>query len=181
MITGRGGFNIYLTLLCVASLCCACQTSKTPKKDDPSKQKSSLRVHIEVVADSLDFHVAVPVYRENPVMVNVDKDPFLTEADVDEAKVVEVLGGYDLQIKFNRRGSWILENYTTANPGRHLAIFSLFGKKADESRWLAAPVIRQRMPNGVLSFPPDASRAETERIALGLNNAAKKNRKNSQW
>jgi len=178
MIIGRRRFNIYLSLFCATALFGGCAWFK---KDSPDKQTSTLRIHLEVLPDNMDFHVAVPVYREKPVLVNVDKAPFLTEANVEEAKVVDVLGGFDLQIKFDRQGGWILENYTTTNPGKHLAIFATFGRKSDESRWLAAPVISRRLDKAVLTFTPDASREEAERIARGLNNAAKEKRKKSEW
>jgi len=177
MITGRSRFNIYLLFLCVAFLACGCGSTKN-KKDEPL---STLRIHMEVTAVAMDFSIKVPIYRAKPVTLTVDKDPFLSELNVASAKVVEVMGGFALQIEFNHSGSMLLEQYTTANPGRHIAIFSLFGKQKDDSRWLAAPVISRRISNGVLGFTPDASREETERIALGLNNYAKKSQEKSKW
>jgi preprotein translocase subunit SecD len=105
----------------------------------------------------------------------------LTELNVSSAKVVEVMGGFALQIEFNHSGNMLLEQYTAANPGRHLAVFSLFGKKKEESRWLGAPIIAHRISNGILIFTPDASRDEAERIAAGLNNYAKKSLEKSKW
>ena len=43
-----------------------------------------------------------------------------------------------------------------------------------EGRWLAAPLIRQRISDGTLSFSPDASREEMERLVFGLNEALRK-------
>jgi len=42
---------------------------------------------------------------------------------------------------------------------------------------LAAPLIQRRISDGVLSFTPDATRADTDEIALGLNNEAVKHGK----
>ena len=179
MITGRCRFNIFLMLSLAALLASGCQSAKKDKEKD--KQFSTLRIHLEVTAAPMDFSIKVPVYRENPVMVTVDKDPILTEGNVASAKVVEVMGGFDLQIEFDHSGSLLLEQYTTSNPGRRIAIFSLFGKKKEDSRWLAAPVMSKRITNGKLVFTPDASREEAERIALGLNNFAKKNQENNKW
>ena len=118
------------------------------------------------------------ISRANPVMVNVQKSPFLTEASVKEAKVVEVIGGFALRLKFDRQGGWLLEQYSTANLGKHVAIFSEFASPSDEKlnqgRWLAAPRINQRITDGTLAFTPDATRAEAEQIVVGLNNVAKK-------
>lgn len=176
MITGRRRFNIYLLLGLALALTPGCKTS--PEE----KTHATLRVHLEVVPSAMDYSTRVPVYRAKPVMVTVDKGAFLTEANVAEASVEEVLGGFDLRIKFDRQGSWILENFTTSNLGKHCAIFSVFGDSlSKQSRWLAAPVITRRISDGTLSFTPDASRKEAEQIALGLKNAAKKNKDESRW
>lgn len=178
MKIGRNRFNIYLLLTLALILPCGCRT----RGDDKDKVQATLRVHVEVVPASMDFSTTVPVYREKPVMVTVDKSPFVTEADVESAKVVDVRGGFDLQIQFDRRGTWLLEEYTTTNPGKHFAVFSEFGvKKSRTSRWLAAPIIYRRISNGILRFTPDATREEAEKIALGLNNVAKKVNEASKW
>ncbi len=178
MVTGRSRFNIYLLLL-PAVLAAGCQSTKDGK--DP-KPVATLEVHVEAQRDLMDFSMPVPVFREKPVMVNVDKNAFLTEAEVSEAKVIEEAGGgFTIQIQFERRGSWLLENYTTTNPGKHLAIHCKFGPKLKESRWLGAPVIRKRISNGILTFTPDASREEADQIVLGLNAVAKKVREKSKW
>lgn len=177
MITARTRFNIYFLFSFVAVLLAGCQSAKRNGKEP----LSTVRVHIEMSAAPMDFTATVPVYRGNPVMVTVYKEPFLTEGHVASAKVVEVLGGFDLQVQFNHSGTLLLEQYTTSNPGRHLAVFSTFGKAKAESRWLAAPEIRRRISNGLLTFTPDASRAEAERIAEGLNNFAKQQKAKSRW
>ena len=114
--------------------------------------------------------------------LTVDKSPILTEANVVGAQVVDVPGGFDLRIKLDRQGSWLLESYTTSNLGKHLVIFSMFAMESGkQSRWLAAPVIKRRVTDGVLSFAPDASREEAEAVAKGLDNIAKENKKNAEW
>lgn len=178
MITGRNRFNIYLLSVTVLALAAGCQTRGEQKE----KGLATLRVHLEVIPQSMDFSTSVPIYREKPVMVTVDKSPFLTEANVAEAKVMDVPGGFDLQIKFDRRGTWLFEEYTTTNPGKHFVIFSAFGdKKKKEARWLGAPIINGRVSNGVLTFTPDATREEAELIARGLNIVAKKHLAESKW
>src|SRR5258707_149936 len=77
------------------------------------------------------------------------------------------------------------EQYSGANPGLHLAIFSEFPDPQNEkvalSRWLAAPRISRRIADGILSFTPDATREEAEEIALALNHVAAQIKKDSQW
>ena len=178
MITAWNRYNIYLRWALILALLAGCRTQGDSKK----KVVATLRVHLEVVADSMDFSTRVPILRSNPVMVTVDKAPFLTEANVSEAKVVDVLGGFDLQIQFDRQGTWLLESYTTSNPGRHFAIFSTFmDQEKKAGRWLGAPVVSGRISNGLLSFTPDATRDEAEHIAIELNNVAKQNKKKDKW
>lgn len=163
--TGR--FNIYLLVAALGIGLCACQTTESKKKNE----LSTLRVHLEVSPDGAGFSEPVPVFRESPVTVNVEKEPFLTEANVAEAKLLNVMGGYLIQLQFDRRGSWLLDQYSTANKGRRVAIFSQFGTPPQE-RWLAAPILAQRITNGFLVFTPDATQEEAEDIVRGLNNVA---------
>lgn len=164
-------FNTYLLVMALA-LVCGCKTT------DSKKQASTFRVHLEVNRDGTDRNKGVPIYRESPVLVNIERSPFLTEAQVTEARVVDTVGGFALRVQLDRRGTWLLEQYTVANHGKRMAIFSQFvtdpKKHVTEGRWLGAPVITQRISDGVLLFTPDATRDEAYSIALGLNNVAKK-------
>src|SRR3954466_12255709 len=167
MITGRGRFNIYLLLTLVAAIACGCRTNK----NDKDKQLATFRVHLEAAAeDNASSHQNIPVYRANPVQISIDRDPFLTEAHVAAARVVEVLGGFDLQIQLNRQGTWLLQDYSATNPNKRYAIFSQFGEKGKEARWLAAPKFSRAITDGLLQFTPDATREECDTIVLGLTN-----------
>jgi preprotein translocase subunit SecD len=171
-------FNLYLVLALAAVAVCGCQIFGGTKAE---KQLSTLRLHLEVNRDGTKANEPVPIYRQKPVMVNVEKEPFLTEADVAEAKVIDVVGGFALRIRFDHPGAALLEEYTTANLGRKIAIFSQFGEKIKDCRWLAAPVIARRITDGVLTFTPDATREECEEIALGLNHVARKVQTWTEW
>jgi hypothetical protein len=155
-------FNAYLALALFALCWAGCQALK-------KKEASTLRVHLEVNRDGTDKNGPVPVYRENPVYVNVEHSPFLTEASIAKASLVDALGSFQIMIQYDRRGTWLLEQYSTANRGRRIAIFSQFG----QARWLAAPVLQNRISDGLLVFTPDATREESERIVRGLSNVAK--------
>jgi preprotein translocase subunit SecD len=163
-------FNIYLVLGLAATLACGCQTSAERKA---SRQISSLRLHLQASRDGTKGSEPVPIYREKPVWVNVEKEPFLTEHRVLEAQVVDVVGGFALRIQYDGRGTTMLEEYTTAHRGRKVAVFSQFGPESKDARWLAAPRISRRITDGVFIFTPDATREEAEEIALGLNNVSK--------
>lgn len=162
-------FNFYFCFLALFFLC-ACKTTEERKR---GKEASTLRLHLEVNQDGTQWNLGVPIYRERPVMVNVHREPFLTEGDVEMAEVVDAPGGYMLKVQFSRHGTLVLDTVTTSYKGRHIAVQSQFG----ESRWLAAPRINQRIANGLFVFTPDASREEAERIVRGLNHIAAELRK----
>jgi|CZKM01.1.fsa_nt_gi preprotein translocase subunit SecD len=164
-------FNIYLALGLALAAVCGCKTSGEP---NPKKLLSTLRLHLEVSRDGTKSSEPVPIFREKPVMVNAELKPFLTEGNVAEAKVIDVVGGYALLIRFDHEGTTLLEECTISNRGRRIAVFSQFGEKIKDNRWLAAPVIIRRVTDGVFTFTPDASREECEEIAAGLNNVSKK-------
>jgi len=181
-------FNGYLLpgLTLALALACGCRSPEGKQE----AALSTLQVFLEVNGDASNRSKPVPIYRDNPVMVNVESQPFLTEADVSEARVIEAVGGFAIRIQLARRGVWLLEQYTVANRGKHLAILTQFpGPVAPEihqNRWLAAPLISGRISDGILLFTPDATREEAYQIVLGLNNAAKKNKtapdtKSSKW
>ena len=93
------------------------------------------------------------------------------------AKVIDTPGGFAIEIQFDETGTWLLEQYSAANPGGHFVIFGQWGDKLVNGRWLAAPLITHRIANGVLAFTPDCSREEADQLVLGLNNVAAQIRK----
>ena len=164
-------FNIYLVLVLALAAACGCKTSGNT---NPKKLLSTFRLHLEAGRDGTKANEPVPIYREKPVMINVQIDPFLVEKNVAEARVIDVVGGFALRIQYDHPGTGLLEGYTTANIGRRIAVFSQFGHELKDGRWLAAPIITHRIRDGVFTFTPDATREECDEIALGLNNVSKK-------
>ncbi len=175
MIIQAKGFNIYLVLALIAGLLCGCNSAESKRK----KRVSTLRIHAEMNPDAMGRTEKVQVYRAQPFWMTVEKQPFLTEKYVKSAQVVDVLGGYALQIQFDRQGAWLLEQYTAGLRGKHLGIFSQWcgppDEKLNQGRWLSAPLVQTHITDGLLVFTPDATREEAEQIAMGLNNVAKKN------
>jgi hypothetical protein len=167
-------FNIYLLLVIAAGLICGCHTAEGKHK----KQLATLRLYQETNTDPMGRTEVATVHRDPLVQLIITKAPFLTEAHVKEVKVVDTVGGVALSIQFNRQGNWLLEQYTAAARGKHIAVFSQFVNRGEEKlnvgRWLAAPKIATHITDGLLTFTPDATREEAEQIALGLNNVAKK-------
>jgi hypothetical protein len=173
IMNGRlGGFNTNLWLLALLGLAAGCQTEGTYESNEKNtaKQLTSIRFHIQTSADGTGRSLEVPVFRSRPVLLTIDRNAFLSEENVTKAEIVDELGGFSIQVALDTQGKWLLEKYTVDNMGRRIVIFANFG----QSRWLAAPVIRKVISDGKLTFIPDASREETDRIVRGLNNAAAK-------
>lgn len=164
-------FNLYLAFLLALGMATGCNTAHRKEK----KIFATLRLHIEVNPDA--GHLSGPVLVHG-YSVNVQTEPFLTEANVKHAKVIDVLGGFEISLQFDRQGSWLLEQYTSAGRGRHLAVFSQWSSppdnKLNKGRWLASPYIPTHITDGMLMFTPDATREEADQIVLGLNNVARK-------
>ena len=164
-------FNIYLPVALSAVLFCGCASGKKNKK-----VVTLLQIHA-VASDKSNFTKKVSVFREAPVTLRVEDSPLLTEADVKEAVVVEALGGFALVIQFEARGRWLLDQHSSMHKGQNLAIFARFGEKEGIKRWIAAPILSNRITDGALIFTPDATREEAEMIARGLGEPKKKGKK----
>jgi hypothetical protein len=165
------GFNLYLLALAVLLAACGCASYF--KKD---RHVSALRIHIENRAQlpGSSLGKTVKVLRVQPVTVDIDAVPVLTEADIVDAELLETPGGFAVQVHFSETASLTLEQYTSSCVGKHFAIFGQWAEKAADSRWLAAPIISHRVSDGVLSFTPDCSEEEARLLVIGLNNMAKK-------
>ena len=167
-------FNLYLLLTVV--LLAGCQSEKHKQ----SKLISALRVHVESKTDvvgDLGTTSTISLIRNAPVTVTVNRSPILSENDIGAAAVMATPGGFAVEVQFNSMGTLTLEQFTAANPGKHLVIFAQWGEKGSDGRWIAAPLITHRIVNGLLAFTPDLSREDSQRLVLGLNNVAKKNAK----
>lgn len=163
-------FNIYLLPLLAAGLVAGCKSSS---KDYSKRDEASLRLYLEVNSDGSDRNEPVLIGRERPFQLNVEKKTFLTEFNIERAAVVDAVGGFSISVQYDKQGTWLLEQYTTAHKGKHIAIAAEFG----QMRWLAAPVISRRIADGLLVFTPDATRAESDRLVSGLNRIAELTRK----
>jgi hypothetical protein len=166
-------FNLFLVIAATVFLA-GCATSEERKR---KREYSNIRVHVES-DQSADRSSAVTIFREHPIRINVEGEPVLDEHDVVEAALIDQPGGtFSIQVRFNRRGTWALERVSVTHRGKHLVIFSYFG----QSRWLAAPEMSGKNSTGMLTFTPDATREEAERIVRGLNNVAKKLVQKENW
>src|SRR5687768_10508404 len=164
MKIGFRAFNTYLILLATLALGCQSIWKK--------KEFSTFRMHIETNADGGN-NGPVTIGRSEPFAVNIEKASFISEYHVENAAVVDSLGGFQIMVQLNRQGTWLLEQYSTAAREKRAAIFSNWG----EPRWLAAPKLSRRITDGVVVFTPDATREEADRIVRGLNTLVKEIKK----
>jgi preprotein translocase subunit SecD len=164
-------FNLYLALALALAGLCGCQTDKK------LKDISAVRVHLQADPNQAGTTSTISVVRNDPVAVNIGRDPILTEANVVAARVIDSAGGFAVEIQFDENAALMLEQYTASNPGRHLAIFAQWGEKVADGRWIAAPLITHRISNGLLAFTPDFSRTEADRFVRGLNDLVAKTKK----
>jgi preprotein translocase subunit SecD len=157
-------FNTYLLVArATLALVSACHSLGGHKK---KKILTTLELHLEVTPDGSGDNQSVPIFREKPIYINVAKESFLDGEDLEEAKVMDELGGYVIRLRFNWRGTQVLSGITTANRNRRIAVLVGFEKE----RWLAAPMIEKPIMDGVLRFTPDCTREEADKIVEGLNN-----------
>jgi preprotein translocase subunit SecD len=168
MVIRLARFNTYLLATALLATLAGCETTGNKRE----KQIAKIRLHVEVSRDAGDRSEPVLISRSAQVPINVDKNPFLHEGQVTKARLVDAPGGFKISIQFDQRGTWLLEQYSAMNPGKHLAIAAQFGEKLKEARWLAAPLINHRISDGALAFTPDTTREEAEEIVRGLNNGA---------
>jgi len=134
-----------------------------------------MRFHIQTSPSASEPHMTVGIGRDESFQVVVQEDAFLSEVFVTSATLLDVTGGYEIKVSFDRKGTWIFEQITTAHKNRRIAVFCQFGN----TRWLAAPVIQKRVSDGEFTFTPDATREEAERIVRGLMNVASEVRKHN--
>lgn len=173
-------FNSYLWIVALSVVAGAgCETTN-PKSSDSKKQATLFRIYVEGSEKTPDRSQRISIDpsarrrpeepRETPLDVTIDRAPILDEANIVSASVVDTVGGYSIQVVYDAHGKIVLENVTGSRRGGRLIMFAQW----TEARWLAAPMIARPIVDGVVTFTPDASRGECERIVLGINNIAKK-------
>lgn len=162
-------FNLKL-LLAVGLLALAgCQSPEARQ----ARQPATLRIHLETNPNPPGHSDQILVLRDAPIAINIEKSPFLNEAHVAAARVLDTTAGFIVSIQFNQQGQWLLEQYSAANPNRRYAIRTQFRQNTNAfDRWIAAPLISHRITDGVINFTPDADRTEAEIFVQGWNNVA---------
>lgn len=150
-------------------------------KDPSDKLSTMLRVHLEAQPNQMIPPRQIAVYRSSPIMIEVESLHLITEENVVAARMVDQMGTYAMQIQFDQWAIPLLEHNSSSFQGRRLAIQAQWGAKHEHTRWLGAPRMTQRIVRGTLTFTPDASLEECRVIVAGLNNNARKAKKQLEW
>src|SRR4051812_27632936 len=95
-------FNLYfLVAFCAALLITGCNSMQKKGK----AEEASLRLHLEINSAGGAQGTNVIIGRTATFAVNVDREPFLSEFNMEWAKVEETLGGFSIVIQFNATGT----------------------------------------------------------------------------
>jgi hypothetical protein len=182
MKTGPRWFNFYL-ILAMTVLLAGCASTKDPT----DKYATMLRMHLESQPNQMIPPRTIAVYRSDPLVVQIESLHLVTEENVVEARVVDQHGTYAIQIQFDQWAIPLLEHNSSSWQGRRLAIQAQWGpdykwgRNYEHTRWLAAPKMNRKITDGTVTFTPDATREETYEIVAGLNNQARKVKKQLEW
>jgi hypothetical protein len=188
----RGSFNLFLGLATL--ILCWGVHGATPeekkqakeleqKKKLEAKQMAQIRVYREVTDFSgraselgtLGVNKAT-VGRTDPVEMTVQREAVLDERDVKRATLVEQRDqSFSIAVEFVERGSMVLHMNSVAAKGQRLVIAARWSDGTNVfNRWIAAPLQRRALDQGVIVFTPDMSREESVIFVRGLNNVAVK-------
>ena len=124
--------------------------------------------------------VEIKVYNAQPKVFYAAKDPVL-ELRQDTLEGAYLIEGQDkilsLQLRFNSRGSALLEDITTRFRQQRLFIVVAMPDKTDKkrivSRCIGVFYVQNTITDKILQFTPDADEEEAIEIVNGLNKAIK--------
>jgi hypothetical protein len=121
-------FNIYFLLL-LLSLTLGCAVERLVSSGGHGKkEQSTIRLYLEGQHSDPNGSANVLVTRQK-LRYTIERDPFLTEADLSKAMLVDDPSGdgtFAIELAFNDHGTLLLDMMTSANRGRHIIIFSQF-------------------------------------------------------
>jgi preprotein translocase subunit SecD len=173
MVTDRPRINFYLLALntvLLAALALAAGPGCAARDKHGNKIKpAQLRLHLESYQDVPERLTTVTLGRAAPFRYSVEKGPLLKDDQIVAAALAEGEGLYAIKIKLDHQGQTILNQVTSANSGKRIAVWADFG----EVRWIGSLRIEKRITNGELTFTPDTTQEEAEKIVDGVNYLAK--------
>lgn len=169
MVTDSRRFNFYLLappVLLLALLALAAGPGCAARDEHGNKRKpAQLRLHLESRRDVPERLTTVTLGRVAPFTYTVEKLPLFKDDQIVGAGLIEADGLYSIRIKLDHQGETMLNQVTSSHNGMRLAIWAEFG----EIRWIGSVQITRRITNGELTFTPDTTREEAEKIVDGVN------------
>ncbi len=169
MVSRLVQFNLKVLLVAGVAVLAGCQSPEKKAEKSPAL----LRIHMESNPLPPGQSEFIKVLRTAPMTINIEKQPFLYESQILAAQLIDTDDNFLIMIKFNQQGQWLLEQYTASNLRRRMAVRAQFRISTNVfDRWIAAPLITKPIRDGVLSFTPDADRAEAKAMVQGWNNVA---------
>ena len=133
--------------------------SKTPQS------KTSIQFYLE--AKSTDTKTLELKFRDSDESMLLEKTPVLTEKDIEGAELVlgkdeDESKPVSIQFQLSQRGSRRITEITGNNINRKIAVVV-------NGRIIAAPIIKQRVPKGLLFISEKFSFEEAKKIVDDLN------------
>ena len=177
MVTERPRINFYLfavNALLLAALAGTPGLGCAERDQHGNKLKpAQLRLHLESYQDVPERLTTITMGRAAPFSYSVERGSFLKDDQILAATLLENEGLYSIRIKLDHQGQTILNQLSSANSGKRIAVWADFG----EVRWVGSVRIEKRITNGELTFTPDTTREEAEQIVEGVNYLTKLYRK----
>ena len=134
-------------------------------KSTAKHKYTALRVYLQTPAMLPESQRSTVVLTNPPLSVAVKRLPELSEIDLDKAEAVKTATRNQLVLHFDRRGRWIIQNFTTERRGE-LYVLTL------NHVAVAAPVIRETIADGKLVVDLDLTDEDVKKLAEGLNRAS---------
>lgn len=122
----NGSFNIFFAAF-LSLLIAGCAAVKEGEHAvNPKKEQSTIRLYLEGQKADRTTSGTVMV-TSNRFLYTVERDPFLDEADLSKATLVDHPDGtFSIQLTFDDHGALLLDMYTASHKGKHIVIFSQF-------------------------------------------------------
>ncbi len=152
-----------MKLLPCLLICCVLGLTACVTK--PPKNMTTLRIHVPATEASSPQRRMQVAIRVPELTLQVDAQPVLTEADLDHAQVTGEGENLGLRLYFNTHGTIVLDT-VSLNYRSQMLVIMINGAA------IGAPLIKDRIVDGVFEFTPDLSREQAEKIVAGLNATA---------
>ena len=158
------------TLICLLG----CSTNNS------SKDSAFVAMFVETKTENPELARRIEWFQSDPRPAWLEANPiFQPLQHMEQAEVIKSDDGlHAIQMKFNTRGTRLLEDITAARVGRRFFLMAWYKHKPEDKeikpRCIGVKYIEKPNNTGQFVFLPDTSEEEAERLTNGFNSAAKK-------